>query len=179
MTNDDRYDEIMRRIARRQAEAAGGPHYETLSAALDDLNAIGFLEDHHWRHHAGIVCFGPQAVRGLGPPVWVGAALWYKSSNYYDHLTLHLLGVWALSGEPITIAVGVKVLEYNAPVYVPEAVYHHLKRGFDRYYTGDASPPPPDAWRYSTAYDRTRRLAQRRELGAVLDDWSKTAEIPR
>lgn len=177
--NDDRYDEILRRIAQRREEAAGGPHHELLSAALDDINAIGFLEDYHWRHHEGIVVFGPQAFRGLGPPLWVGAALWYKSSNYYDHLALHLLGVWAISANPITIAVGVKVLEFNAPVYTPESVYHHLKRGFDVHYTGDASPPPDSAWRYSTAYDRARRLLIRRELGAVLEEWSKTAAVPR
>lgn len=177
--NDDRYDEIMRRLNQRREEAAGGPHHEILSAALDDVNAIGFLEDYHWRHHEGIVAFGPKAFRGLGPPLWVCAALWYKSSNFYDYRTLHLLGVWAISGDPITIAVGVKALDYYPPLYVPESVYHHLKRGFDVHYAGDATPPPPDDWRYSTAYDRAQRLNIRRQLNAVLEEWSKTAEIPR
>lgn len=171
--NDDRYEEIMRRLHKRQQEAASGPHQDVLIAVLDELNAFGFLEDYHWRHRPGIVCFGPKSFRGLGPPIWVGAALWYKSSNYYEHQTLGLLGIWAISGAPVTVALGLKQLQFSAPYYNPEAVYHSLKRGFETYYTGDASPPPESAWRYHTAYDPARRLGIRRELEAALETWAR------
>lgn len=170
--NDDRYNEILRRIQQRQQQAAGGPHQDVLSGVMDSLNALGFLEDYHWRHRQGIVCFGPKSFRGLGPPIWVCAALWFKSSNYYEHETLGLLGIWAISGEPVTVAVGVKTLPFQAPYYSPEAVYHSLKRGFETYYAGDATPPPEADWRYHAAYDPARRLMIRRELEAVLEAWA-------
>lgn len=170
--NDDRYEEIMRRLQKRQQEAAAGPHQDVLIAALDELNAFGFLEDYHWQHRSGIVCFGPKSFRGLGPPIWAGAALWCKSSNYYEHNTLELVGVWAISGTPVTVAVGTKTLDFTAPYYSPEAVYHSLKRGFEVYYSGDASPPPESGWRYHTAYDPARRLDIRRELHAALEAWA-------
>jgi hypothetical protein len=94
--------------------------------------------------------------------------LWYKPRNYYEYRTLYLLGIWAISGDPVTVMIGLKTLPFSAPAFSPESYYFHLKRRFDIYYTGDATPPPEAARRYTLLYDAARRLEHRAAIEAAL-----------
>lgn len=171
MTGDSRYDDILRRIRQRQQDEAHAPQQQALGSVLDDLNALGCLEDLQRRHHRQVVCYGPGTFRGFAPQVWVGAVLWYRRRGYYDYHTLRLLGIWALSGDPALVILGGKTLTFSAPAFNPESYHFHIRRGFDVYYRGDASPPPEHDQRLAVAYDPARRLDIRRQLEAALAEW--------
>jgi hypothetical protein len=170
---DDRYQEIMRRMAQRRAEQEAAPKRqakETMAHVLDSLDAYGKLErikNSRVLHFA----YGPKAFEALKPMPWVGVMLWRRGSGYHGYKTLQIIGVWAYdqSGTPI-ITVGTKRLAYNAPTYEAEAYQKLIKRGFDLYYEGDASPPPVANRVYTAQYHFDRRLELRDELRTVLND---------
>ncbi|HEX2907017.1 MAG TPA: hypothetical protein VHO69_09170 [Phototrophicaceae bacterium] len=168
MSDDARYEEILRRIQQRQQQAENAPQQAALSDILDGLNALGFLEDRRRKRPRSVNAYGPKAFHGYGPPVWAGAVLWYKPRNYYEYRTLYLLGIWAISGDPVTVTIGLKTLPFTAPTFSPESYYFHLKRRFDIYYSGDATPPPESDRRYTTPYDATRRLELRATIETAL-----------
>lgn len=198
MSNDSRYDDILRRIAQNQADTP-----RRLPLVLDALNAYGFLEELQARRFSQILCYGPRIVasKGLKPHVhanedetlppfqensglkptvqtgtpydeWAGVVVWYKPKGYYGYDTLTLLGIWAVRDrEGVTLGIGTKSLAFSGPYYNPESYHRHIQKRFDIYYQDDGSPPL-DPWRYSTPYDPTRRLAIRQELQAELARWA-------
>lgn len=171
MSDESRYEEIIRRIQQRRQQAEAAPTQESLGGILDELNALGYLETAGKKRLRQVNCYGPEVFRGFGLPVWSGAVLWYKRRGYYEYRTLYLLGIWAISGSPAVVAVGTKELAFNAPAFNPESYYFHLKRRFDVYYAGDAAPPPEDRWRCHMVYDPARRLEQRQAVEAALEAW--------
>ena len=177
--NNARYDDILRRIAARKAQES--PPDESaqmdmpdLADSLDGLNAWGFLDDLTERELKRVQCFGPEVFKApLLRRDWLGVVIWYKLRGYYHYETLWLLGIWALrDGDTITITVGTKALTFNAPAYNPESYYFHLKKRFDIYYDGDASPPPESDRRFSAVYDAARRLELRDPLQNALAAWA-------
>jgi len=181
MSNPDdheaRYADIMRRIEGRRQQNTNVPRQADLSAILDGLNALGFLEDVRKKRPRTMSLYGPQAMRGqikdeTGTRQWVGAMAWYKPRGYLHYRTLTLLGIWALESEDrVQIIVGTKRLEFDAPVFNPESYYRHIKRNFSLYYRGDGSPPP-DHQLYTVGYDAGERLAIREIIQSTLGTWA-------
>jgi hypothetical protein len=187
-----RYQDILRRIEQRQREQASAPIQSALAAALDSLNAAGLLAAVKRRPPVEMSAYGPKTFKGLvtsldsllaadgqnslGPFHWTGSVLWHKPKGYFHYQTLGLLGVWALEdSDGISVVAGEKRLSFNAPVFNPESYYHHIKRRFDLFYEGDASPPDAGAGADSVLqglrFDLAQRLGLREALESVLRAW--------
>jgi hypothetical protein len=191
MSNDSRYDEILRRIQQRKAEEANKPKQDALAAVLDGVNALGVLEAVKKRPPAGLTVFGPRAFRKAihidlsaaakqtaaspddGP--WLGTVIWHKPKGYGHYDVLGLLGIWAVqNGEAIHLIVGTRQLAFSAPVFNPESYHNHLRRGFSLYYAGEPSPPEDDTGDsilLRASYDITERLALREAVEAAVKAW--------
>lgn len=174
----------MRRIEERKQREASIPIHSLLSVALDALNAAGLLSAIKRRPPKDMSAYGPKTFVGsIGapteatpiPPQWVGTVMWHKPKGYQYYQTLRLLGIWALgAGQDIRLVIGEKRLTYNAAIFNPESYYHHIKRKFDLYYAGNASPPLQEgegSILYDAFYDETQRLKTRSALEAVLRGW--------
>jgi hypothetical protein len=170
---DSRYDDILRRLQQRQREQADAPKQDGLAAILDGVNAWGFLEAIKQAKLAQINCYGPKTFRGYTPAPWVGVVVWCKPRGYYHYQTLTLLGLWAYetSGEP-HLTLGMKSLQFSAPIFNPESYHHYIKRRFDLHYDGDASPPPASAGQYTVQYEPSRRLEIRGAIERELAQWA-------
>lgn len=169
--NDRRYEQITRSFAQRRAEEARAPTQNALSAALDGLNAFGFLEDLQAIRDPRRLCYGPKAVTGAN---WAGVVIWRRPRGYYAYRTLTLLGIWAtLDGARIGLRAGEKTLTFNGPYFNVESYNMHIQTRFDLHYDGDASPPPEEGCLYTAPYDPTRRLAIRRAIQTALDEWGQ------
>lgn len=172
-----RYQQIMRRLAERRAEQAIAPAREKqgdLANVLDGLDALGKLEKLRASRALRQRTYGPKSVSGLSPAPWVAAIIWRLGSGYFGYRTLQLTGIWTVQdqpGPPLVLA-GTKWLSYNAPTYEAEAFMKLIRRSFDLYYSGDASPPPAQQRFYATRYTASRRLEIRDELKAALAQWA-------
>lgn len=117
---------------------------------------------------------GPKTFTGFKPYTWVGVVGWRRGPGYYGYRILQLIGVWAVQdapGPPLII-VGTKRLRYTAPTYEAEAYHKLLRKTFEPYYDGNASPPP-DATRLFTArYASERRLELRDAVREALAGWA-------
>ena len=128
--------------------------------------------------------YGPKTFSGSAAPItdttpipeqWLGTVMWHKPKGYQYYQTLRLLGIWALgTGSSIRLVIGEKQLTYSAAIFNPESYYYHIKRKFDIFYTGNASPPLQESEGsilYDAIYDETQRLKTRSALEAVLRSW--------
>ena len=180
-----RYAEILKRIEQRKHQQTRVPTQSLLSAALDGLNAAGLLTAIKRRPPANMSAYGPKTFSGsvvppkvgdtIIPDQWVGSVVWYKPKGYTYYRTLRLLGIWAIgNGSNVRIVIGEKRLTFNAPVFNPESYYHHIKRKFDIFYEGNASPPlhkNEGGLLYDTIYDESQRLKTRANLESILRAW--------
>ncbi len=178
-----RYAEIIKRIEQRKRQETSAPIHSLLSAALDGLNAAGLLAAIKRRPPQDMSAYGPKTFSGSTgnssqtpiPEQWVGTVMWHKPKGYQYYQTLRLLGIWALGvGNSTRLVIGEKRLTYNAAIFNPESYYHHIKRKFDIYYTGNASPPlqaNDGSILYDAVYDEAQRLKTRAVLRDVLRDW--------
>ncbi|MCB9454014.1 MAG: hypothetical protein H6672_21480 [Anaerolineaceae bacterium] len=176
--DDTRYEAILRKIAAKKQEEALAPARALLVAVLDGLNAAGFLTK-IGRQVVGHSVYGPATFQGVLPgdsgvgQLWLAAIIWHKPQGYGQVETLGLLGIWALTtADGIEVRVGEKMLPFSAPVFNAESYYHHIRRRFDLYYDGDASPPGEAGTLYATAYTGVRRLTIRAEIQAALRAWA-------
>jgi hypothetical protein len=170
-----RYEEILRRLQERQTREAAVPQQDALATALDSLGALGALEQVKKRRPPALRVYGPKPFSGLLPVMWSGVCVWYKPKGYFHYETLGILGVWLLRrGEGIEVRVGVKTLLFSAPVFNPESYYHHIRRKFDLFYTGDASPPEAASCLWAAPYAPQERLSQREALAAALATWRES-----
>lgn len=173
----------MKRIEQRKRQESSAPIQSLLSMALDGLNAAGLLAAIKRRPPPDMSAYGPKTFSGsIGKPVhaplpeqWVGTVMWHKPKGYQYYRTLRLLGIWALGvGSSTRLVIGEKRLTYNAAIFNPESYYHHIKRKFDIYYTGNASPPLQENEGnilYDAIYNEAQRLQTRSVLGDVLRVW--------
>lgn len=170
MSNDKRYQEILRRIEAQKRAKETGAQQITLSAALDSLNALDMLDDVRVIDRKGWVCWGPRGFKGSG---WVAALVWCKPATYHGYRLLTVLGVWATAGdEAVDITLGTKMVKYTPPFYEAEA-YHKLMRDtFETYYDDKGSPPPESGWLYHARYDGDKRLEMREALKAAMLAWA-------
>jgi len=181
MSNPDdheaRYAEILRRIEGRRQQQGNFARQADLSAILDGLNALGFLDDIRKKNPRTVSLYGPKAMRGQigdenGTRQWVGALVWYKPRGYHHYHTLTLLGIWAIEAEDgVEIVIGTKTLEFDAPIFNPESYYRHITRSFDLYYRGDGSPLPEQQL-YAIRYNAGERLALRETIYSTLVTWA-------
>ena len=180
-----RYAEILKRIEQRKQQQTSAPIQSLLAAALDGLNAAGLLVAIKRRPPANMSAYGPNTFSGSAatqavgdttiPDQWVGSVMWHKPTGYSHYRTLRLLGIWALgNGSTARIIIGEKRLQFSAPVFNPESYYHHIKRKFDIFYAGNASPPLGEnegGQLYDAVYDESLRLQTRTILESVLRAW--------
>ncbi len=178
MSSDDRYQEIMRRLALKQQEQAAAPQQALFSGILDSLNAVGFLEAIKKRPPAPLKVYGPKTVASPRGE-WVGVVVWHKPKGYYFYQTLGLLGIWAQVIEgAVQVMVGEKSLPFQGAIFNPESYYHHIRRRFDLYYPND--PDPPLQALYQASYHADQRLLVRQALEQALRQWvqSKLSHAP-
>lgn len=173
--NNARYEEILRRLQDRKTREAAVPQQDALATALDSLDALGALEQIKKRRPPALRVYGPKAFNGLLPTVWSGVCVWYKPKGHFHYETLGILGVWLLrssrSEGMAEVRVGTKTLPFSAPVFNPESYYHHIRRKFDLFYTGDASPPEAAHCLWAAPYAPEERLSQRAALQQALAAW--------
>lgn len=181
-SNNDRnarYAEILKRIEQRKQQQTSAPIQSLLAAALDALNAAGLLTSIKRRPPADMSAYGPKSFNGNRHTTegqaqeWVGTVMWHKPKGYQYFQTIRLLGIWAIGdGSTIRLVIGEKRLSFSAPIFNPESYYHHIKRKFDLYYTGDSSPPlEAKGLIYDAPYAESKRLETRSALQAALRQW--------
>lgn len=179
MSNNGRYEDILRRIQQKQAEEASQPKQDVLTAALDGLDAMGFLDKVKRRPPEGETAFGPKVFRGHAAlsqaddkQYWCGVLVWHKPKGYGQYQTLGLLGIWAVEvGKAVEIIVGTKTLTFSAPIYNPESYQLQMKRNFKTYYDGEASPPEANERLFHAPYEPGNRLKMRDTLEQVISQW--------
>ena len=156
--------------------------------ALDGLNAAGLLTAIKRRPPDNMSAYGPKTFNGnvttpkIGdtkvPDQWVGSVMWHKPKGYSYYRTLRLLGIWAIgNANTARIVIGEKRLTFSASVFNPESYYHHIKRKFDIFYTGNARPPLDETeggLLYDAVYNEAERLKTREALRSILHDWVTT-----
>lgn len=167
--SEDRYADIMRRIAERRAQQAVAPQREAregLAQVLDAVDAWGRLEVIQRSKAMHRLCWGPAVVGAIIPTPWAGAVIWRRGSAYHDYKQIQLIGIWAFNGEDGTpiLTVGSKMLAYSAHGYEPEAYHKLIRKHFNIYYRDDGSPPPPSGRRFTLRYDPEHRLEIRETL---------------
>lgn len=176
-SSEDRYQEIMRRMAERRAEQELAParaKQTDLGHVLDGLDAVGKLEKLTIAGALMPRLNGPRTFTGFKPHTWVGVIGWRRGPGYYGYRVLQLIGVWAIQdapGPPLVV-VGTKRLRYNAPTYEAEAYHKLLRKTFEPYYDGDASPPPETSRLYVARYGSERRLELRDAVRDTLAGWT-------
>lgn len=182
MSKDERYNEILRRIAARQQAqaqaAAQSSLHAVLGGALDSLNALDLLDATLSKtlRKKGYLCWGPAAFRSAD---WLGTLLWCKPASYHGYRLLRVVGIWATLGEGrVQITVAGKALPYAAPFYEAEAYHKLMRKGFDTYYQDDGAPPAAGTLLH-TAYDAEQRLLLREQLAAALKAWLESLSKPR
>ncbi|MCY3834262.1 MAG: hypothetical protein OXG85_14715 [Chloroflexi bacterium] len=177
MSADDqeqRYDDILRRIAKRRPfgsapddQKPGTPH----DRALDMVNAFDTMAELAQGQYAKILCYGPQALQGRA---WSGAVIWYHKRGYHGYQTLSLFGLWAhYHDSRIVLSAGLRQLPYRAPVYDPGVYRVAIRNGFQLYYDDDGRPPDgDDRLLYRAPFELKERLKHRQALAEILTQWA-------
>lgn len=173
--NEERYDDILRRIANRspsgssQREARSAtPHDRT----LDLINAYDALARLARDEYAHYLCYGPKTFAGSA---WSGVVIWYHRKGYHGYQTLYLLGVWAhYQDEDMLLSIGLRRLPYRAPVYDAGVYRVAIRNNFRIYYDDPAGPPgDDDHLLYRATFQEKERLIQRRALRDILRHWRR------
>lgn len=172
---DDRYQDILERIATRRPFARAHPQKKPArppDQALDLLNAFDTWSDLVLREYDRILCHGPKTVRGAA---WSGVVIWYHSKGYHGYQELRILGVWAhYAGDDIVVSAGIRELPYRAPVFDPGAFRHHITSGFQLYYQDKGQPPgTEDHLLLRAKFTGKSRLTLREKLRAIADQWRR------
>ena len=142
------------------------PARTALAAILDKLDAWRAVEA-ALKAAPRLLSWGPKAVSGVGPPLWVGVVMWTRAPGYDGYRVLTLRGVWAIEeGEAARVIVGVRRLAYSAPFYEAEAYHKLIRNSFDLYYGDDGTPPAQPT--LSVLYDEAQRLTLREQVRAAL-----------
>lgn len=166
--SEQRYQEIMRRIAQGKSSPATETAMSTCVKALDALNIVDLLDDLRRHPPDSIQCYGPKSIVRK---TWAGTVVWCKRKGFNTHLQLLLLGVWAIQrDDAIAIVVGTKELVYSAPIYTAEAYHKLIRTDYTVYYDDDGSPPP-EKHLFSTVYDPAERLAIRQAIADAAAQW--------
>lgn len=164
-TSEDRYQEIMRRLAKKKRQQAAAPVQQELADVLDSLNAWAVLDRLRDSTPKGISAYGPKIRRRSD---YVSVVIWFKTGGYNGYRQLTLLGVWA-SGEN-RVDVGTKRLAYAPATYNPESYHKLIRKGLQPYYKDDGLPPTDPL--ITLAFSTKDRLSQRKQLADLLAAYS-------
>ena len=175
--NQQRYDEIMRKIAGRRPfgeKARAEPRVTPHGRALDMVNAYDSLARLTQDRYAKILCHGPKALHGKA---WAGVVVWYRQKGYHGYLKLSLFGVWAHhADDELLLSVGIRKLSYRAPIFDAGVYRVAIEKGFQLYYEDDGQPPgAEDELLYQSSFDAKKRLAHRQALADILMKWRRRA----
>ncbi len=157
---DDRYADILRRIAERKAQQQYTQRRDALTTALDLLNAADALS--RVVVPDGRYIYGPRLIPARTSQ---GIVIWSCPKSYTGYKLLTVLGVWAQhTDEDIRVIVGSKRLPYSAAFFEAEAFYRLIRKGYDIYYSDDGAPPAPAARLLDVPYALSERLGQRQAI---------------
>ncbi len=175
--NQQRYDEIMRKIAGRRpfGDKARAERTVTLhDRALDMVNAYDSFARLTQDTYPNILCHGPKALHGKA---WAGVVIWYRQKGYHGYQKLKLFGVWAHHAEKeLLLSVGIRKLSYRAPIFDAGVYRVAIENGFHLYYDDDGHPPGgEDQLLYQSSFDMKERLAHRQALSDILMEWRRIA----
>lgn len=166
---EQRYQEIMRRIAQHEARKRGQQVSASLAEMLNTLNVIEPLEQFARRRNLPILGYGPTTKKALNS---LRVVVWWMQKGPLPYKQLYLFGVWAIQREnTVEIIIGTRNLAYTAPIYTAEAFWKLIKRDYITYYQDDGQPPTGDAVLYQTTYDPTNRLIIRQQIQDVIRAW--------
>ena len=161
--NEDRYQEILRRI-----QAKGGKHdigfrpEQSANSILDQLNAMDVLGGLVRIPHPGKLTHGPKVFAGNG---WEAVLCWTYNNRTGGYQHLRVLGVWTwVENATQQVGVGQKHLRYQAPVYNAEAFHQLIRKGFYTYYKDNGNPPK------TMLAQRTYQAEDRLELRVWLEE---------
>ncbi|MCY3574726.1 MAG: hypothetical protein OXG92_09640 [Chloroflexi bacterium] len=171
--DDDRYQDILERIAARRPFGSPRPQKKPArphDQALNLLNAFDTWSDLALREYARILCHGPKTVRGAA---WSGVVIWYHNKGYHGYQLLRILGVWAQSaGSELVVSAGIRELPYRAPLFDPGAFRHHIASDFHLYYQDKGGPPSEsDHVLLRVNFLAKQRLQLRERLQKIADQW--------
>lgn len=166
---DQRYEEIMRRIAQQQAKRRGEQVASSLAEILNALNVVEPLEQFARRRHLPILCYGPTTKKTTHS---VRVVVWWMHKGIMPYKELHLFGIWALEqGTSPELIIGMRDLGYTAPVYTAEAFWKLIKRDYTTYYQDDGQPPQGNQILYQVTYEPVNRLTIRQQIQEVIARW--------
>lgn len=164
--SQQRYEEIMRRLALKQQQQTARPAQQRLEAVLNALNALDTLVTTQQATPRGIIPCGTKTTH-CAEPCTVGVVGWLRPSGFYGYRTLILLGVWAQAvGEAVRVCVGSKRLAYAQATYNPEAYHTLIRRDYRPYYQDDLRPPASALLAFD--YMPEERLARRTQIAQTL-----------
>jgi hypothetical protein len=173
--NQERYDDILNRIARRRPFGSKPRADRPLTPqdrALDLINAYDSLASLTSLEYPDILCYGPKVLRRSA---WSAVVVWYHRKGYHGYLQLDLLGVWAHHREQdLLLTIGCRRLPYRAPVF-DAGVYHvAIRNEFTLYYEDDGRVPAErDSTFYRAKFRPKDRLTHRGALVDILDNWKR------
>ena len=177
--NQQRYDDILKRIAERKSFDKNQVEQKPKSAydlILDSLNTYDHMAALPLRDYKHILAYGPQVIQQA---TGSGVVIWYRNKGYYGYQVLHLLGVWAHQEETeIYLTVGIRDLPYRASIYSPEGYHASIRKGFRLFYEDDGhSAQEEDTILFQTPYHQNERLTLRQMLLKILHQWQKDIEL--
>lgn len=176
--NNERYEDILKRIANRKPFEANkdvkkpSSIYDTIVDSLNMYDMIARLTQKQYQH---IICHGPKIVTHKE---WSGVVIWYRPKGYYGYQMLYLLGTWIHQvNENIQLTIGVRELSYRAAVYNPEGYFASIRKGFTLFYKDNGHPPSPeDTILFESIYTTKERLTLRQTLEKCLSQWQQEIE---
>jgi hypothetical protein len=171
--NQQRYDDILKRIANRKVFDKSQTTQKPKSAydlILDSLNAYDKMATLPLQDYKHILCYGPQAIRQSKES---GVVIWYRNKGYHGYKTLHLLGIWAHHIETnIALTIGIRNLPYRAVIYNAEGYHASIHKGFRAFYEDDGHhPTDTDNILFQMIYQQKERLTHRQTLHKILHQW--------
>ncbi len=173
--NEDRYEDILKRIAERRPFGSKwreilpqSPH----ERALDRINAYDSLAYLSRGEYEQWLCYGPKSLRGSA---WSGVVVWAHRKGYHGYQTLTLHGVWAhYADDQILLSIGSRHVPYSAPVYDAGVYRVAIQSNFRIYYDdGGQAPEQGDGLLYRCAYSEGERLQHRQALKEIVKQWGR------
>lgn len=172
--NQERYDDILKRIANRKpfqsSQSDQKKPKSSYDMILDYVNAFDTLSRIPMKKYDSILCYGPQVIRKVS---WSGVVVWYRQKGYHGYRTLYVLGVWSHTIDTdIILTIGIRALPYKQEIYTAEGYHASIRKEFQIFYEDDGHPPTEqDTILFQQVYEQKERLTLRQTLEATLKQW--------
>ncbi len=171
--NQERYEDILKRIAERKPFGSKRPPIQAKTPqerALDRINAYDCLAEIARREYAGWMVYGPKSLRGAA---WAGVMVWAHRKGYHGYQTLTLHGAWAhYASRRILLSIASRQLAYSAPIFDAGVFRVAIANNFRIYYADKGAPPEEsEAVLYRCDFQDGDRLKHREALEAIVKQW--------